>query len=103
MSRHCCYDVATLSVDDALLLRLCFDVVAMSRHWYFFVLPSLVDVTTLEIQCCNIEVNVMILSIRCCNIDHQMSRHSSINITTLLFCYTVLISSYFRLISTYFP
>ena len=30
MSRHCCYDVATLSVDDALLLRLCFDVVAMS-------------------------------------------------------------------------
>ena len=30
MSRHCCCDVATLSIDVALLLRLCSDVATLS-------------------------------------------------------------------------
>ena len=29
MSRHCCCDVATLSVDVALLLKLCYDVATL--------------------------------------------------------------------------
>ena len=64
----------------------------MSRHWYFFVLPTLVDVATLEIRCHDIEVNFMTLSTRCRDISplsfnlscfDMMSRHCCCHIATL--------------------